>query len=156
MATKPHPLQAAVQVAQSREDEAVKLLAESQQRLVQQQNQLRQLLLFRGEYAIQFQNEGSSGGITARQFQNYAAFLNGLDQGIAQSQHQLDRLQHELQRKRQDWVRMRAKTKALKEVIERDRQARLWQQDQREQRDSDERNLRGLGGRQRSPGGEDG
>ncbi len=60
MANKPHPLQAAAQVAQSREDEAVKLLAESQQRLVEQQNRLRQLLLFRGEYATQFQNEGGA------------------------------------------------------------------------------------------------
>ena len=43
MAKKSHPLQAAVRVAQSREDEAVKLLAESQQRVVEQQNRLRQL-----------------------------------------------------------------------------------------------------------------
>ena len=58
------PTEAAVRVAQSREDEAVKLLAESQQRVVEQQNRLRQLLLFRGEYATQFQSEGS-GGISA-------------------------------------------------------------------------------------------
>lgn len=153
MANKSHPLQAAAQVAQSREDEAVKLLAESQQRLVEQQNRLRQLLLFRSEYATQFQNEGG-GGISARRFQDYATFLNSLDQGIAQSRQQLEWLQQELQRKQQDWVRMHAKTRALGEVMERDRKVRLRQEDQREQRDSDERNLRGPGGRQRSPDGE--
>lgn len=153
MAKKSHPLQAAARVAQSREDEAVKLLAESQQRVVEQQNRLRQLLLFRGEYATQFQSEGS-GGISARRFQDYATFLNSLDQGITQSRQQLERLQHELQRKRQDWVQMHAKTKALEEVMERDRKVQSRQEDKREQRDSDERNLRGSGGRQRSSAGE--
>ena len=154
MANKPHPLQAAVQVARSREDEAVKALAESQQRLAEQQNRVQQLLLFRGEYAIQFQSEGG-GGISARRFQDYATFLNSLDHGIVQSRQQMERLQQEIQRRRQDWVQMRAKTKALEEVIERDRKVRARQEDRREQRDSDERNLRGSGARRRSPSGED-
>lgn len=153
MANKSHPLRAAAQVAQSREDEAVKSLAESQQRLVDQQNRMRQLLLFRGEYATQFQNEGS-GGISARRFQDYATFLNSLDQGITQSRQQLERLQQELQRKRQDWAQRHAKTKALEEVMERDRKVQLRREDQREQRDSDEHNLRGSNARRRLPGGE--
>lgn len=154
MANKPHPLQAAVQLAKSREGEAVKALAESQQRLAEQQNRLQQLLLFRGEYAVQFQNEGGS-GISARRFQDYATFLNSLDQGIVQSRQRLERLQRDIQRTRQDWIRMRAKTKALEEVIERDRRIQAQREDKREQRDSDERNLRGSGVR-RSPSGEDG
>ena len=149
MANKPHPLQAAVQVAQSREDEAAKLLTESQQRLAEQQNRLQQLLSFRGEYAAQFQNEGG-GGISARRFQDYAAFLNSLDQGIVQSRQQLERLQQELARRRRDWVQSHAKTRALEEVMARDQQVRRRREDQREQRDSDERNLRSPGGRRRS------
>jgi len=132
----------------------VKALAESQQRLAEQQNRLQQLLLFRGEYAVQFQSEGGS-GISARRFQDYATFLNSLDQGIVQSRQQLERLQRDIQRTRQDWVRMRAKTKALEEVIERDRKIQAQREDKREQRDSDERNLRSSGV-QRSPSGEDG
>ena len=150
MANKPHPLQAAARVAQSREDEAVKLLAESQQRVIEQQNRLQQLLLFRGEYAIQFQTESGS-GISARRFRDYAAFMNNLDQGIAQSRRELERLQQELQRKRGDWVRTHAKTKALGEVMARDQQVQQRQEDQREQRDSDERNLRHPAGGQRPP-----
>ena len=153
MAKKPHPLHAAARVAQLREDEAVKALAESQRRLIEQQNRLQQLLLFRGEYANQFQSEGS-GGISARRFQDYAAFLNNLDQGITQSQQQLEQLQRELQRKRQDWVQTHAKTKALEEVMEHDRQAESQREHRREQRDSDERNLRGASGRRRSSAGE--
>ena len=153
MARKAHPLQAAVQVAQSREEEAAKWLAEAQQRLAEQENRLQQLTLFRGEYANQFQQEGGS-GISARRFQDYAAFLNNLDQGVAQSRRQLERLQQELQRKRQDWVQTHAKTKALEEVLARDRKARSRREDQREQRDSDERNLRGSNARPRSADGE--
>jgi len=153
VAKKPHPLQAAVRVAQSREDEAAKALAESQQRLIEQQNRLGQLLLFRGEYASQFQSEGS-GGISARRFQDYAAFLNNLDQGITQSQQQMERLQRELQRKREDWTQTHAKTKALEEVMERDRQVESQRENRREQRDSDERNLRGASVGRRSPAGE--
>lgn len=153
MTQKPHRLKAAAQVAQSREQEAVKALAEFQQRLAEQQNRLQQLLLFRGEYANQFQHEGSS-GISARRFQDYAAFLNNLDQGIVQSRQQLAWLRQELQSKQRAWVQTHAKTKALEEVIERDRKAQLRHEDQREQRDSDERNLRAPSGRQRSTGGE--
>jgi flagellar protein FliJ len=142
MANSTHPLRAAVQVAQSHEQEAAKALTESQKRFVEQQNRLRQLLAFRGEYATQFQTEGH-GGISARRFQDYSAFLNNLDVGITQSQQQLERFRQELLRKQRIWVRTHAKAKALAEVIERDRKAQLRREDQREQRDSDERNLRG-------------
>ncbi|MBL8259478.1 MAG: flagellar export protein FliJ [Candidatus Competibacteraceae bacterium] len=145
MARKAHPLQAAVQVAQAREEEAAKRLTESQQRLAEQQHRVQQLMLFRGEYATQFQNEG--GGISARRFRDYSAFLNNLDLGITQSRHQLERLQQEIQRRRQEWVQTHAKTKALEEVLARDLKACARREDQREQRDSDERNLRGSSAR---------
>lgn len=143
MANKSHPLQAAAQVAQSREQVAVKALGESQQRLTEQQNRLQQLLMFRSEYANQFQNEGSH-GISARRYQDYSAFLTNMDQGIVQLQQQLAWMQQELQKKRLAWIQSRSKTKALEEVIERDRKTQLWEEDRREQRDSDEHNLRGL------------
>ena len=146
MANKPHPLQAAAQVAQSREQAAAKALGESQQRLTEQQNRLQQLLTFRTEYSNQFQSEGSN-GISARRYQDYSAFLTNMDHGIVQLQQQLAWMQQELQRKRLAWFQSRAKTKALDEVIERDRKAQLWEEDRREQRDSDEHNLRDLAGR---------
>lgn len=145
MANKPHPLQAAAQVAQSREQAAAKALSESQQRLTEQQNRLQQLLMFRTEYANQFQNEGST-GISARRYQDYSAFLTNMDHGIVQLQQQLAWMEQELQRKRLAWLQNRAKTMALDEVIERDRKAQLWEEGQREQRDSDEHNLRDLAG----------
>ncbi len=145
---KPHPLHAAVHVAQSREQAAVKAMGECQQRLADQNNQLQQLLLFRSEYATQFQQEGSS-GISARRYQDYSAFLNHMDHGIGQLQQQLAWLEQELQRRRLDWLQSRAKTKALEEVMERDRKAQVQQEGRREQRDSDEHNLRGLAGRPR-------
>ncbi|HCK80809.1 MAG TPA: hypothetical protein DIC59_05015, partial [Candidatus Competibacteraceae bacterium] len=40
MTPKPHPLQAAVRVAQAREEEAAKRLADAQQRLAEQENTL--------------------------------------------------------------------------------------------------------------------
>lgn len=155
MVGKPHPLQAAADVAHSREGLAVKALAESQQRLVEQQQRLQQLTLFRGEYAMQFQLEGS-GGISARRFQDYAAFLNNLDQGIAQSQQQLMNLRQDIQRRQKIWMQMRAKTKALEEVIDRERKAQTQREGQREQRDNDERNLRNPDARQRATGGDGG
>ena len=143
MAHKSHPLKAAAQVAQSREQAAVKALGESQQRLADHERQLQQLAMFRGEYATQFQNEGSN-GISPRRYQNYSAFLNHMDSGIVQVQQQLVWLEQELVRKRVDWIQSRAKTKALEEVMERDRKAQLRKEDRREQIDSDERNLQSL------------
>lgn len=155
MAGKPHPLQAAAEVAQSREDHAVKALVESQQRLAEQQQRLQQLTLFRGEYTMQFQQEGS-GGISARRFQDYAAFLNNLDHGITQTQQQLMSLRQDIQRQQKVWVQMHAKTKALEELMDRDRKAWAQREGQREQRDSDERNLRNPDARQRATGGDGG
>jgi flagellar FliJ protein len=152
MANPTHPLQAAARVAQSHEQEAARALTASQKRFVEQQNRLQQLLAFRGEYATQFQAEGQ-GGISARRFQDYSAFLNNLDVGITQSQQQLERFRQELLRQQQTWVRTHAKARALGELIERDRKEQLRQEDQREQRDSDERNLRGLAIRQLLTGG---
>ncbi len=145
MAGKPHPLQAAADVAHSREGLAV----------VEQQQRLQQLILFRGEYAMQFQQEGS-GGISARRFQDYAAFLNNLDQGITQSQQQLMGLRQDIQRRQKVWVQMRAKTKALEELIDQERKAQIQREGQREQRDNDERNLRSPDARQRATGGDGG
>jgi flagellar FliJ protein len=141
MAVHSHPLQAAAQVAQSHENKAAKALAESHQRLVEQQNRLQQLLTFRSTYMDLFQTEGRD-GISARRFQDYAVFLNNLDQGITQSQRQLERLQQELWRQQQVWTQTHAKTKALEEVIERGRKEKARRDDHREQQDSDERNLR--------------
>lgn len=143
MANKPHPLQAAAQVALSREQAAAKTLGDFQQQLADQESRLQQLLMFRNEYATQFQNEGS-GGISARRYQDYTSFLTNMDQGIIQLQQQLTRLQQEIQHKRLAWFQSRAKTKALEEVMERDRKTQLWEEDRREQRDNDEQNLRGL------------
>ena len=148
MVNKLHPLQAAAQVAQSREQAAVKALGESQQQLTEQQNRLQQLLVFRSEYVDQFQSEGSN-GISARRYQDYSAFLTNMDHGIVQLQQQLAWMQQELQRKRLAWIQSRSKTKALEEVIERDRKTQLWEEDRREQRDSDEHNIRGLAGQMR-------
>ncbi|CDH44169.1 flagellar export protein FliJ [Candidatus Contendibacter odensensis] len=141
MAAYSHPLQAAVQVAHSHEDRAARALAESQQRLLEQQNRLQQLLMFRSTYAGMFQTEGHD-GISARRFQDYAVFLNNLDQGITQLQRQLERLQQDLSHQRLAWGQTHAKTKALEEVIERGRKEQLRREDHREQQDSDERNLR--------------
>lgn len=138
---RPHPLQVAMQVAQSHEDAAVKALVESRQGCVDLQNRLQQLLVFRNSYAHLFQTEGCD-GISARRFQDYAVFLNSLDQGIHQSQRQLDRLQQELYLQQQHWRRTHAKTKALEGVIERGRKEQLRREDRREQRDTDEHSLR--------------
>lgn len=147
MANK-HPLRAAAHVAESREQAAVKALGESQQHLVDQQNRLQQLLMFRGEYASEFQNAGSM-GISPRRYQDYTAFLNHMDHGIIQMRQQMVWLQQDIERKRYAWVQSRAKTKALEEVMSRDRKTQLQQENRREQRDNDEHNLRGLAGRPR-------
>ncbi len=130
-----------MQVAQSHEEIAIKALVESRQGFVDLQNRVQQLQMFRSSYATLFQSEGGS-GISARRFQDYAVFLNSLDQGINQSQRQLERLQQELLDQQQIWSQTHAKTKALGEVIERGRKEQLRREDHREQRDTDEHNLR--------------
>lgn len=145
---KPHPLQAAVQVAQSKEQDAVKAMGESQQHLSDHKYRLEQLLVFRGEYVTRFHEEGS-GGISARRYQDYSAFLNHMDNGIAQVQTQMAWLQRDVERKRALWLQSRAKTKALQEVIERDRQAKRQEEERREQRNSDEHSLRKAAARPR-------
>lgn len=141
MAGRPHPLQVAMHVAQLHEEAAVKALVESRQGFTDLQNRIEQLLMFRSSYATLFQTEGGD-GISARRFQDYSVFLNSLDQGIHQSQRQLERLRQELWHQQQTWRRSHAKKKALEGAIEHSRKEQLRRQNHREQRDTDEHSLR--------------
>lgn len=141
MAHRNNPLKAAIQVAQSREESAAKMLMESRKNLMEQQNRLQQLVGFRKSYSTLFQSEGGD-GISARRFQDFSIFINSLDDGVMQSQRQLERYEAALVDHQQVWRHMRAKTKALEEVIARGRKEQLRLEERHEQRDNDEHNLR--------------
>lgn len=142
MMNKVQRLQSAAQVAHTREDQATEALADSQRCLAEHQSRLQQLLDFRTEYAERLQVAGQQ-GIVGRQLRGYTAFLASLDAAISQAHQSLERLQEELQRRRQVWVTNRAKTQALEEVIHRYRLEQGRAEQRREQAESDERSLRG-------------
>lgn len=141
MEDKIRRLQPAVQVADTRENKAVKELAEQQRQLAQNQAQLQQLLTFRHEYVGQLESAGQR-GISGRKLHSYQAFLASLDASIAQSQHHLQMLEKGVQQKRSAWIESRAKSHALKEIMRNYQTAQTQVVARREQADIDERALR--------------
>jgi flagellar FliJ protein len=134
-------LQPAVQAAGVRENDAAKELADFQQHLVQQQTQLQQLLTFRSEYQDKLHNAAQT-GISGRSLHNYHSFLANIEASIAQSQQQLQGLEKVLLQKRASWMTQRAKSHALKEVLNSYRVAQDQVSERREQIVSDEQALR--------------
>ena len=106
------------QVAKSKEDQAAKDLAAYQKRADEQSARLASLMSFRAEYRQRLQDAGSA-GMDARRFHEFSDFIARLDSAIEQQTAVLGKLKAECEVKKQQWIAMRAKTKALDKVIAR-------------------------------------
>ncbi len=125
-------------LAQSREQVAIRELGSQQQHLHLQQEQLSQLENYRVEYQQQFQNRGST-GMTASQFQDMQCFLNQVDKAISQQKVQVQLASQSCEQKRESWVKSHSRTQVLETVVSRYHQEEQSELNRREQKELDER-----------------
>ncbi len=136
--TRSKRLNPVVKVAEHREKDAARLLGQSQQRLEQQQTRLRELIGYREEYHLKYQ-QTCARGLDVKQLQEYRLFLARLNDAIAQQQKTVMQAQRDVERCRSGWMRTRTRSQALDKVRERYQNVERQEAERREQADLDER-----------------
>ncbi|KFI21983.1 flagellar export protein FliJ [Nitrosococcus oceani] len=116
--TRSRRLYSLLRVAATQEQQAAKVLGETQHLFQQQQRQLGEMSDYREEYAQRCQSVGQK-GISAQQLQQLQSFLARLDQAIYQQKQQVERSSQLLEQKRKGWFAVRSQVKALEKLQDR-------------------------------------
>ncbi len=135
--TRSKRMQPVKQVADNREQAAVRRLGESQQHLSAQEARLHELCAYRDQYARAFTEQGGN-GIDAARLQDYRVFLARLNEAIRQQEALIVQCRSRHQQTRQQWVQTRSHNQAIDKLIERFRRDELRRHARREQQESDE------------------
>lgn len=135
--TRSERMQPVVQVAETRERTAAKALGACQQELREQEERMAQLQAYRMEYMQRFQTAGQT-GINGAGLREWQQFLASLDTAIEQQRRQVELIRRRCEEKRQEWLRLRGKQKAVEKVVARYRADELHTAAKREQKESDE------------------
>lgn len=144
--TRSERMDPVLKVAAHREKDAARRMGQTQQRLQQQQERLRELVGYRDEYNLKFQ-QTCSAGMDVKQLQEYRLFLSRLNDAIRQQQQVVAKAERELEHARNVWLGTRTRSQALDKVRERFVDAERREADRREQADLDERSTQQAGRR---------
>lgn len=128
-------------VAQRREREAARALAEHRRVFSTCQTRLHELETYRREYLRGLAESGRTGD-TAGRIKNVHRFLSSLDETIAQAGTQTARAQERCVQKEREWMVFRNKSKALAKALDNARTRELHAKVRREQRRLDEQGRR--------------
>ena len=140
--TKSKRMGPAAEVAENREKEMARLFGVSQQKLLDCEKALQDLVNYRIEYSKRFEQD-SAVGMDAHRLQDYRVFLHKLNQGIEQQQRTIQYAEKERDKRKQDWLYTRSRKQAIGKVVERFQQQEAQQENKKEQKEIDEiaRNL---------------
>lgn len=136
--TKSERLKPVAQIAESREREAARIMAEQQQHLEQQIQRLQELRNYRSEYAQRMQDAGCQ-GIDAGQMVEYGNFIRRLDEGAQFQLQKIEDARRLLDIRTREWRALHTKTEALNKVVDRFQNDERHLSDRREQNENDER-----------------
>ncbi len=125
------------QVAESREQAAVKRLGKSQQQLAAQQTRLQDLCEYRRQYTEQF-SQRSSAGLDPQQVCDYRAFLTRLNEAIRQQELLIEQCRNQHAQHRDQWIDSHSHAQAVDKLIARFRKDEQKRQQKREQHALDE------------------
>ncbi|HQU15082.1 MAG: flagellar export protein FliJ [Chromatiales bacterium 21-64-14] len=127
-----------VEVEAERERKAARKVSDSLRELEARRTRLAELHAYREEYTQRFQADCAS-GVDATQLCDYRLFLTRLNEAIVQQEQLMEISRREWEALADQWQRTRIRAKALDKVVERYRHAEDYQEQRREQGDSDER-----------------
>ncbi len=134
MSSRADRLQPAVDQAHKRRDDAMRKLAEQQQRVARAEHQLDELERYRRDYA-----EGQGDGMSVSALLNRQQFIERIDRAIEQQQLDVQRQQRQLDQVRGHWRDAHAREQALDSVVSNYRELERKAEDRREQSEVDER-----------------
>lgn len=135
--TRSRRMQPVVNYSKSVEQDAARILAQSQRALDAARQRMDDLIRYKQEYLQQFERACRSGAQAAR-MQDFRAFLVKLDGAIGQQSRHIDVLRREQETRRSQWLDSHRRHQALGKVTERYRSQELVEEQVREQKQSDE------------------
>ncbi len=121
-----------------KEQDAARSLSECRQQLQLQEQRLQELQHYRAEYVRRLQEAGV-GGMGVAEMRNFQAFMDKLDQAVAQQQAFIGRLQNDFEQRKRQWLAARNRIKALDIVVDRYRSEEQRDEDRSTQKDQDDR-----------------
>lgn len=126
-----------IQLAEQREQLAVKQFTDAQNIQREREAKLDELLLYREEYQQKFISTESKAR-SVFQFKDYHAFLMKLDAIIAEQKQLVLVSEEETDAKRQVWMKKREKCQALEKAAERFLEEERGIQNKKDQKEADE------------------
>jgi len=126
-----------IKVQKEREDNLQGHFVRAQQAYLQAEQKYQGLANYRTEYIQQSLQQGSV-GLGGRQYNQYVSFISKLDQALTQQGRVVQQSRNAAEQRRQSWLKMQTKRKALEKLVE---QAQLKAQllaDRQQQKLADE------------------
>jgi len=130
-------LQLLIKVQKEREENLQGHFIRAQQAFVQAEQKYQGLANYRTEYIQQSLQQGAI-GLGGRQYNQYVSFISKLDQALTQQGRVVQQTRNAAEQRRQSWLKMQTKRKALEKLVE---QAQLKAQladDRQQQKLADE------------------
>lgn len=126
-----------IKIQKEREDNLQGHFVRAQQAYLQAEQKYQGLANYRTEYIQQSLQQGSV-GLGGRQYNQYVSFISKLDQALTQQGRVVQQSRNAAEQRRQSWLKMQTKRKALEKLVE---QAQLKTQllaDRQQQKLADE------------------
>ncbi|WP_445765734.1 flagellar export protein FliJ [Rheinheimera sp.] len=126
-----------IKIQQQREEKLQAQFVAAQQFFQQAEHKYQGLANYRTDYILQSQQQGAA-GLQSRQYTQFVNFIAKLDLAILQQSRAVDQARAAAEQRKQSWLAMQKKRKALELLVERGQQAELLQQLKLEQKNADE------------------
>lgn len=124
-------------VADHREKEAGRLLAQQRQAFNNQQQQLQQLEQFRSEYLDRYKQLGVTGS-SVQQLRDFQLFLGKLEGAVNQQKSSVERSRQQFDKAHQHWLHARQRLQALEKAVDQQRALEQFLLDKKQQAETDE------------------
>lgn len=126
-----------IKIQQEKEEKLQAQFIAAQQYYLQAEQKYQGLANYRTEYIQQSQQQGSA-GLQSRQYNQFVNFIGKLDQAILQQGRAVQQAKAAAEQRKQSWLAMQKKRKALELLVERNNLAELQKQLRLEQKNADE------------------
>ncbi|MCC5450462.1 flagellar export protein FliJ [Rheinheimera sp. UJ51] len=126
-----------IKVQKEREETLQAQFVRAQQAFVQAEQKYQGLADYRTEYIQQSLQQGSA-GLGGRQYNQYVSFISKLDQALTQQGRVVQQSRNAAEQRRQTWLKMQTKRKALEILVEQARQKEFQLAEKQQQKLADE------------------
>ncbi|MCS4309410.1 MULTISPECIES: flagellar export protein FliJ [Rheinheimera] len=126
-----------IKIQKEREEKLQAHFVKAQQFYQQAEQKYQGLADYRTDYILQSQQQGAA-GLQSRQYSQFISFIGKLDQAIQQQGRALQQAKAAAEQRKQSWLAMQKKRKAMELLVQRGEQAELLKQLKQEQKNADE------------------